>query len=546
MKVVNTKNMLTAKNDGIKYLEDYIKTNDELYLQKAIESDNTNSKTIYYYLENIKNKDQRLYQEELDKYKLLIKEEHSNKMNIQKNDHKKDCLEILHTIQNIDIKNINLGSLKNLVEKFIPPKDHENFTIKGKRINNIPLDLDDEFLYYLSLKMEIADKLYDIIINAKISENEEEKKYQIDAFEETISYLKVIVEIVLFYLQGNKKDIVYNLWNIIDLTERQSIPIDNQIKYNLNKIGKTMAQISKETCYKFLTSDFHVSDIDIFVYKFESYKSFYFTLMEKILKSNCITDLIIKMKEYHRDINNIIKIDNNFINFIKKNTIFYSFIRLKSFGITNVRELKTLINIDFRGMDIPYNCNILFLFCVLIITGLHEYIGHLLKDYYYYSTNFSIFEQSPKKKKKDESQFKNKELESEKGETKEERKKGCEIVEEFLFNKITDISFRDVIYILDLSNWEKSLDEFAQYFKSEERKKLLNSEQSIKIDPSPNVLEILSIFNIKKLDLFFIRDNDLMTYKNYTSIPLMKYNVGCGTHKKTIKNLFDLLNKSNK
>ena len=324
--------------------------------------------------------------------------------------------------------------------------------------------------------------------------------------------------------------------------------IDDQIKYHLNKIGKTMAQISKETCYKFLTEDFQVFNIDNFVNKFESYKYFYFTLMEAILKSNCITDLIVKMKEHHHDINNIIKIDNNFINFIKKNTIFYSFIRLKSFGITNVRELKTLINIDFRSMDIPYKCNVLFLFCVLIITGLHEYIGHLLKDYYYYSTNFSISDQSPKKKKKDENQCENKEIESEKGESEdedEEWEEGGEIVEEFLFNKITDISFRDVIYILDINNWEKSLDEFVQYFKSEERAKLLNSKRYIKIEPNPNVLEILSIFNIQKLDLCSIKDNDSMTCKNYSSIHYMKYNAGCGTHRKTIKNLFDLLNKSN-
>ena len=59
--------------------------------------------------------------------------------------------------------------------------------------------------------------------------------------------------------------------------------------------------------------------------------------------------------------------------------------------MTNVRVLKTFINIDFRNATLKKNkIDYLFNFCVWIMTALHEYIGNLLKNYYYYSTNFLI------------------------------------------------------------------------------------------------------------------------------------------------------------
>lgn len=82
MEQMHFKNMLKARDEAIQYLNMFIESKQEEYLQKAIATDNTNSKIIYYYLENLKGKDQNLYNINLDKYRLFINEEYSKKMNL--------------------------------------------------------------------------------------------------------------------------------------------------------------------------------------------------------------------------------------------------------------------------------------------------------------------------------------------------------------------------------------------------------------------------------------------------------------------------------
>ena len=230
---------------------------------------------------------------------------------------------------------------------------------------------------------------------------------------------------------------------------------------------KTIETISQETGYNFINNEPYISSKHIM--NFEKYKRVYFEYIEKILNSKCIKDLIIKLNDHHKDINNIIKIDSNFINYIKNNTIFLEFNKENSYGVTNVQELKTLINIDFREINIKYNYNLLFIFCLLIITGLHEYIGHLLKDYFYYSTNFIISDTSPKKKIE----------KNEKNEEEEEEEEGGNLVEKLLFNKIKEIYIGDVLYILDIKNWEQNLDDFVKFLNLKKGKSLIKLKKKV-------------------------------------------------------------------
>ena len=96
------------------------------------------------------------------------------------------------------------------------------------------------------------------------------------------------------------------------------------------------------------------------------------------------------------------------------------------------------------------------IFFIWIVTGIHEAIGHFLKDYFSYLTKFVISEESASS---DESSNGNIE--------------GGDLVEEFLFVNVKQLYSGDIFYILDKNNWNKSLSEFTSYFNSEERKKFL-------------------------------------------------------------------------
>ena len=121
----------------------------------------------------------------------------------------------------------------------------------------------------------------------------------------------------------------------------------------------------------------------------------------------------------------------------------------------------------------------------MIISAIHEVIGHFLKDYYYYSTQFYISAESPVKNG-----------------TKEE---GGDLVEEYLFNKIKEIHIYDVLYILDILNWNKDLDNFNQFFHNNLRENM--NQNGINFDSfkiSDECKKLLSNFNINKGNLYMI------------------------------------------
>jgi len=520
MEQIHFKNMLKARDEAIQYLNMFIESKKEEYLQKAIATDNTNSKIIYYYLENLKGKDQNLYNINLDKYRLFINEEYSKKMNLTFMDHKKDIKDILYSVKKIDINTLNVSSLKETLEKCYPRKYMKNFNLNGKkRINNMPLDLNDEFMLNLSIKVGLGEKLYPIVDTEIPEDDEKKRKIYIQVKKECLSYLKIATEIMIYFFEKEKKNIVYNLIKIIDFSEEQTDDVENQIYYYLKLMGKDINDFSEETGYNFNDiSFFHKNFAD----KFENYKAIYFDLIEKILKSKCIQDLLIELKNHHNDKNNIIKINDDFIDYIKKNTIFFEFIRPDIYGITNVRELKTLINIDYRSINLNKKYVILFLFCIFIITAVHEYIGHLLKEYYYYSTNFIISESSPKRNKKNEY---NEEDEEEEEDNDNEVEEGGHLVEKILFNNIKQIYIGDVLYILDIKNWEKNLNDFSSYFHSTERENLKK-----KINVSEEFLKFLSNFQIEEEELTSIKSDVSMKCKNSNYPPYMIYTGGCRTH----------------
>ena len=123
----------------------------------------------------------------------------------------------------------------------------------------------------------------------------------------------------------------------------------------------------------------------------------------------------------------------------------------------------------------------------MIITGLHEIIGHFLKDYYYYSTKFYISDKSPIK-----------------GEESEE---GGYLVEDYLFNGIQEINISDVLYILDIPNWDKNLDDFNKFFNSDLRENIIE-KKTLDLNSfiiSKECRKLLLNFNIQNNEIKEIR-----------------------------------------
>ena len=215
------KNILSAKEEGKDLLKKYIESKERKYLQKAMDIDNTNSETIYYYLNDLKN-DTISYNKYLSLYRPFINKEFCNKLRIDYMDHKNDVQNVLNSIKEIDITNLDTSSLKSALKKNIPRKFLKNFNINGKiKVNNIPLDLNNEDMFYLSIKLILGERLYPIV-DTKIEENDEFKIAKIDIQRECLSYIKVLNEIFIYYLDKEEKETVYKLLTIIDFNERQN------------------------------------------------------------------------------------------------------------------------------------------------------------------------------------------------------------------------------------------------------------------------------------------------------------------------------------
>lgn len=547
-KDIQKKNILTARKDAINQLNLYIKEQNEEYLQKAFELDNTNSNIIYYTLKNLKNKDEPRYKELSQKYKLFLNETDATKLNISYINHKKDVLEILHSIQKMDpSKPKDIKILKDSLYKHYPKEDKNILELDGKkRINNIPLNLYDDLIFFLKIKIKLGkhlynlvDKLYEEIIKIKeekkndekldekkdeeVDEEEEEKEDKNEEeialyfYQKLVPYIKVFKEIILFYINQNDKKLVYCLLSKVNFTSITQ-GVKKQVGFYLNKMEVNLQEISKKTGFEIDESLTNIYCMEANVYKLpDNYQQLFFDTIEKILKSKCIKQLINKLFTHHRDDKNIIVIDDNYIKYIKENLLFHKFCDSDDFGFTNVVDGTILINIDYNCINnIQNNENQLFIFCVMIITAIHEIIGNFLKNYYYYLAKFYISDVFPIKDGKNE--------------------EGGYLVEDLLFNGIEKIYITDVIYILDILNWDKNLENFKKFFTSKSRKNIIEKGIALNsFDISIECEKLLSNFNIDKKYLIGIKTDIGVEFRkrNYNNSKYIKLSkTRCSNDKK--------------
>ena len=547
-----TKNLLFAKEEGCELINEYSKTKDKTYLQRAMDTDNTNSEVLYWYLDDSSNK------EKISLYRNILNKDICDKLGVDYVNHKDCVISILESIRDINVEKLDTEALKKSLEKNIPKDEINKYNLeKQNAINNIPFNIEEENILYFIIKLDLGEKLYPIVNNT-IDNNDKCRNLFIDIKKECLAYVRILAEIILYYIKNNKNEQVYRLLSIIKFNEEITEETTSKIAYYLKKINIIdIDEIEKRTGFSF--KKFKISDVPKCPDDLANLKNIFFELIEKILKSKCIGDLVTELKEHHNDKKNIVKIDDNFIEYIKKNTLFFEFFRTKDFGVTNVMELKTFINIDYRTVKLRNNrINYLFNFCIWIISSLLEYVGHLLKDYYYYSTNFEISHKSPKKRKneienenkknlkekkednkkdnkeKDKNEDKKEEKEEEEEEEEdEEEEEGGFLVEQLLFKGINQIYICDVLYILNIKNWEKNIKQFSKFFVSKERNNLISGKKKIKIDNiGKDLLKLIEKFNLKIEELVLVTPDTGMECRASNSLYYINCPSGCGTHRK--------------
>ena len=513
-----------AKNKAIEKLNQYKKSGDFTDLESAVENDNTNTSILFEYLKYLSVNDKEKYLEELKKYKFLLPQDICTKLGTKYIDHQKDLIYLIDSLQNInsDEPDKVKAELKQILKEYYPKEDKEIIDQKcDKRVNNLPLDdLENDIIFYLTLKIEFGRHLHGLS-DFSIDEN---NTSQIREFKISISYFKVLGEILKNYITKNERKLAFNLVNILDLfdygfDEPETMSRLNYFLIDLNLDKDRIQELAGQIYKSLITSQNYYVIINKYM---KNYEKLFFELLEDILKSNCIKKLIMKLEELQKDNYNVMSNDiyyNNYIKYIKKNISFYPFFNKEYFGLTTTLNGKILISNDYRSVKLSKTEGNLYNFCIWIITGIHEAIGHFLKDYFYYLSKFVISEETS-------------------DENSTESVEGGIIVEGFLFKKTKEIFLSDVLYILDIKNWNKNLDEFSEYFSSEKRAEIIKNglKKENLSSISEECFEILSKFNIYKSDLTHYKTNISINCKKSESQPCIDLSERLCIKKKKNKN----------
>ena len=485
-----------AKNQAILNLNEYTKNKNYENLLKALELDNTNLSVLFAYLSYLKTNDGKKYSDELKKYKFYLDNDLCSKLEIKYINHKEDVLNLLDSIQNIIPDNLKCSEIQDILKKalaiYYPKEDKEILDQREeKRLNNLPLnDIENNVIFYLNLKIifgrhlhTYADFQFDDIPNIS------EIKY----FKISISYLKIYSEILKYYLLKNNKILVFELVNLLNLCDYnyRDIPSLSRLNYYLSDMKLDDDKIKKLSGNLFdALIEVRGDELSIVKEYMKNYEKLFFEILENILQSNCIKELIKSLKKNQDNIN--ISINKDYINYVKKNTYFTPFFNKEVFGLTITLSGTIFINNEFRSASLSAEESKLYNFCIWIVTGIHEAIGHFLKDYFYYLSKFIISEES-----------------SSSYEGSNENTDDGFLVENILFPKMKKLYLSDILYILNMNNWNKKLDEFKEYFTSNKRNDIIKNgfKNEDLLNISEGCLNVLSQFKIIKEDLKRLKTN---------------------------------------
>ena len=197
-----------SQNEANLYLKKYLENKNFSDLQKALYLNNVDSIIIFHYLMYLKNNDEKKFSEELKKYIFYLDKDSCNKLNIKYINHKQDILSFINAIQEINI--VDLEDFKNSLKLFRILDDKEIIDYSEGE-NNLPLnDINNDKIFYLSIKIQLHNKLQSLI---NIILNETNKEKQNDLLDNIVSYIKLHTEIIKNNILSNNKIVVSYLIN---------------------------------------------------------------------------------------------------------------------------------------------------------------------------------------------------------------------------------------------------------------------------------------------------------------------------------------------
>ena len=497
-----------AKNQALLNLNEYTKKKNYDNLLKALELDNTNPSVLFTYLNYLKTKDGKQYSDELKKYKFFLDPNSCSKLEIKYINHREDILNLINSIQNIEPDDLKCNEIQDILKKalaiYYPKEDKEILDQRNeRRLNNLPLnDIQNDSIFYLNLKIVFGRHLHafgDFEFDNKSIENE------INYFKISISYLKIYSEILKYYLLKNDKILVFELVNLLNLCDYnyRDIPSLSRLNYYLSDMKLDDDKIKKLSGNLFnALIEVRGDELSIVKEYMKNYEKLFFEILENILQSNSIKELIESLKK-NRD-NIIISIDKDYINYVKKNTYLTPFFNNNEFGLTIALSGTIFINNEYRPVNLTTEENKLYNFCIWILTGIQKTINHFLNDYFYYLSKLIIPEES--------------------GLLDEGHSKNAEdsfLIEEILFPQMQKLYLSDILYILEMKNWNKKLDEFKEYFSSDKRNDIIKNgfKEEDLLNISEGCVKILSQFNIQKEDLLRFKTNKGIKCKKSYSQP---------------------------
>ena len=190
-------------------------------------------------------------------------------------------------------------------------------------------------MFYLSIKIYLCSNLYQFIDYPFDKEDENQRYEEEQSFKEIMSYIKVITEILIFFINNNKKKELYCLLSSDDFSHLGA-ESNNKILYYINQMNINYKDLSEKTGYIFETVNFQGPYYQVSNEEINLFENLFYEMIEKILRSKCMEEIIEKLNSHHQDINNLIKIDNDFIHYVKKNIIFEKLFKKSTFVITNI------------------------------------------------------------------------------------------------------------------------------------------------------------------------------------------------------------------
>ena len=298
-----------ARKKSILFLKKFKENKNYSDLESALNMDNTNSSIIYEYLSYLKQNNQQKFFDELKKYKFFLDKDSCDKLETKYINHQEDIINLINSFQNINSDNSDIISSKNdldnILQKYYPKEDKEIFEPKnGNRINNLPLDnLENDIIFYLTVKI-ILGKHLNLLSNFKFNKVDDlQKQADISFFQDALSYLKIYSEILKYYILKNERILVFKLVNILNLGDYYYRYVDSLSRLNFflneGKLDDKKIQNLAGTLYYSELNQIQINNNDIINKQnlLEENKPLFFELLENILKSNSIKQIVYQLKE---------------------------------------------------------------------------------------------------------------------------------------------------------------------------------------------------------------------------------------------------------